>query len=115
MTDAGALTIAVRWREGRVGSVVPALERPRAADLLVARTPAEALELVPRLHAICGHAQTAAARGALAAAGAGLPPVEGSGARVLLEEAQEHLWRLLRDWPEALGVPAGAAGEAFGV
>lgn len=111
MTGPGALRIEVRRAPGRPAAVAAALERPRAADALVGRTPEEAVALVPRLHAICGQAQAAAARAALAAAGHPLPEPPAAGERILLEAAQEHLWRVLRDWPTVLGLPA--AEEPF--
>jgi hypothetical protein len=57
------------------------------------------------LFAVCGGAQRAAAVSALAAAGA--TDVDADAVRdtngVALETIQEHIWRLLIDWPQAMG------------
>lgn len=97
------LTVTVTWDGARVVDAAVALARPRASAVLRGLAAGEALALVPRLFALCGRAQAAAARAALAAAGEPAPPADDDGA-VLREAAQEHLWRVLRDWPRALGV-----------
>ena len=60
---------------------------------------------MPLLFSICAGAQRAAAAGALAAAG--VPGVScsvaGNELGVILETVQEYFWRLLIDWPEAMG------------
>lgn len=96
--------MTVTWDGARVVDAAVALERPRASAAVRGLGAAQALALVPRLFALCGRAQAAAARAALSAAGAPpASPVEDDGA-VLREVAQEHLWRILRDWPRALGL-----------
>ncbi|MFO0584663.1 MAG: hypothetical protein U0229_20520 [Anaeromyxobacter sp.] len=115
----GGVSVEVGWDGARVASARVAFERPRGEALLAGRTPAEALALVPRVFALCGHAQRAAGRAALAAAGAELPADPREGERVLLEAAREHLWRLLQDWPRALGLeldpaPFAAWGRRLG-
>jgi hypothetical protein len=63
------------------------------------------LDWVPRLYSLCGRAQSLAARLALAAAqGQPLAPKPSEVQQLLAEQAQEHLWRLLRDWPTQLGM-----------
>lgn len=97
------LTVTVTWDGVRVVDAAVALARPRASAVLRGLAAGEALALVPRLFALCGRAQAAAARAALAAAGEPVPTADDEGA-VLREAAQEHLWRVLRDWPRALGL-----------
>lgn len=100
-------------RGGRVAALAAESRRPDAAQLLRGRSPADALALVPRLFSLCGKAQAAACRAACAAAaGAGQPVSERDGtlaglddARLAIEAGQEHLWRLLLDWPRLYGLP----------
>lgn len=96
-------------RGGRVVALAAESRRPAAAQLLRGRSPAEALALVPRLFSLCGKAQTAACRAACAAATSAGQPVPAAGlddARIAIEAGQEHLWRLLLDWPRLYGLPA---------
>lgn len=97
--DPGRVAIRL-WPDHRVEV---ACERPKLAPLLVGRTTAEVLALVPLLFAVCGRAQGLAARLAVAAAhgriDAGLDPDQAC-AR---EAAREHAWRLMLDWPAELG------------
>jgi hypothetical protein len=102
--NGGALTISADWDGRRLTRVDLSVVRPRADLLLVGRTPAEVLDWVPRLYSLCGRAQTMAARLALAAAQGESVSLESSDMRLLAEQAQEHLWRLLRDWPTQLGI-----------
>lgn len=54
---------------------------------------------------VCGNAQGAAAAAAIAAAqGLALPESAGLEGSIASEAMQEHLWRLLLDWPKALGL-----------
>lgn len=91
----------------RIDSVVADNRRPHAAQLLVGRSPAEAMALVPQLFALCRCAQSTAAR---LACGAALhePPAEADAAlierQLAAEAAHEHLWRLLLDWPPLFGM-----------
>lgn len=101
------LDIRLSFRPGAIDAVSIARAQPRVAALLRGRTPAAALELLGRLYAVCGRGQRAAAELALAAA-AGTPltatrrrPLAQA---VALEAVQEHLWRLLVDWPRQLGI-----------
>lgn len=77
----------------------------QAMRLLEGRTPAQALQVMPLLFNLCGHAQSAAARDALRNA---LSPFE-SGQRhrlhrqVQLETVREHLLQVHRDWPRLCG------------
>ncbi|HUO79003.1 MAG TPA: hypothetical protein VMU00_02570 [Steroidobacteraceae bacterium] len=102
-----ALEIEVGWRDGAIRSVGVTSQRPQPSRLLAGLEPATVLALLARLYAVCGRAQRACAELALAAAGG---PALGAahraelGRAVAAEAAQEHLWRLLLDWPGALGL-----------
>jgi hypothetical protein len=77
-----------------------------AAALLKGKTPAQVLQLVPLLFSVCGHAQGAAAQAALQAAQqTGLQDGARLEHKICCEVAQEHLWRMLLDWPKLLGLP----------
>lgn len=103
----GQIDVTLGWNGRRVCRVELAVRRPQASRLLLGKPAAEAVALLPRLYRLCGKAQAAAARLALVVArgeAAGLRRDEQ--AAVLVEQIQEHLWRLLRDWPRLLGLPA---------
>ncbi|MBR0566142.1 nickel-dependent hydrogenase large subunit [Azoarcus sp. L1K30] len=104
MSTAGTLRIAARIEDGRCLAARIENSRPRAAGLLVGRSVDEALRLVPALFSLCGRAQGIAARAAVGAARGEpyLPSAEDERA-VSCEAAQEHLWRLLLDWPVRFG------------
>ncbi|WP_139559218.1 nickel-dependent hydrogenase large subunit [Methylotetracoccus oryzae] len=97
----GSVQLQVSWNGTQVTGADITNSRPEAAQLLRHRSPAEALVLVPLLFSICRHAQGTAAAAALASA-EGLSAVTEDIA-VGAEAAREHLWRLLLDWPKALG------------
>ena len=107
MTTAGRLELRVVLDATQaVVAVDVHSTRPAVSVLLSGRPPHAALELVGLLFQLCRHAQGAAAEAALAAA-SGLPaPAEraASEGRVAAEVLQEHLWRLLLDWPTLLGL-----------
>ena len=101
----GQVMIQVRWRGGRLTGLDLASRRPTAARLMVGKTAAEVLALMPRLFSLCGKAQEAAARTALALAQApyeALPARDDAHAPLRREVIGEHLWRLLMDWPARL-------------
>jgi hypothetical protein len=111
MSIEGEIGVTVHWDGRRVRQVDLASTRPLVAmQLLPGRRPGDAAALVPRLYALCGHAQGAACAAALRAAdadAAGLPAIE---ARVVMLEAlQETLFRLLIDAPRALSLPPQTA------
>ena len=105
---AGRVDIALRQQDGRVVEVDLRVARPTAAAAMRGRSADEAQRLLPMLYSICGVAQGAAARLAVAAARgeAAAPQVD---AAVLAEARREHLWRLLLDWPALLGLPSEEA------
>jgi hypothetical protein len=98
---------------GKIARVTAVNRRPLAATLLTGRTPTEAIDLVPKLFSLCSRAQSLAARLACDVA-AGITPRKRPFEEQLLaaEMAQEHLWRLLLDWPPLLGLPAQRAQYA---
>jgi hypothetical protein len=98
----GHLHLEVLWDGKAVTGVNIRNTRPAAFRLLVGRTPAEARTTIPLLFSACRHGQGAAARLALSAAEGSEDRVNGSA--LAAESAQEHLWRLLLDWPEFLGL-----------
>ena len=102
----GVLHLVGRWRDGGVDAVAIRNARPHAARVLVGRPVAEALGLVPLLFSLCGRAQGLAATAACAAAGApGVVRPDAALAErdITIETAQEHLWRLMLDWPALFG------------
>jgi len=114
MSGAGGLRLEASIAGDRVTRVTVANARPLAARVLVGRPVVEALRAVPALFAVCGRAQGLAAVAACAAAGA--QDVERVDAlaeerSVTAEMAQEHLWRLMLDWPALFG--HGSRRERF--
>jgi Ni,Fe-hydrogenase I large subunit len=119
VTLEGELSIRLGWDGHRVTGVAVHSTRPfLATGLFVGRTPAEVVATAPLVYSICAHAHGIAAAGALEAA-SGLDPAPATSAArrlcVVLETVQEHLWRLLVDWPVAMGrageIPAVAAAR----
>ena len=101
------LRLEVAWSAEQATRVIKVTNtRPQAARVLVGRSVEEALKLVPALFSVCGRAQGIAAIAACAAAGA--PAAVRAEAwmeerAVAAETAQEHLWRLMLDWPTLFG------------
>ena len=112
----GELAVHLSWDGHHVQQVTLRSSRPlAAARVLESKRPDEVVAVVPLLFSICGGAQRAAAMGALTAAGAPAPScgAVGDEQTVILETVQEYFWRLLIDWPEAMGrqplaAPVGA-------
>jgi uptake hydrogenase large subunit len=106
LADAGKLSLDVLWDGGLVSGTDIRSTRPMAAQLLKGKTPEQVLHVVPLLFSVCGRAQGAAANAALRAARRSAWPefarVEHS---IVCEAIQEHLWRLMLDWPKLLGLP----------
>jgi uptake hydrogenase large subunit len=106
------LTLTLRLADAgpggaRIDAVDVRDQRADVAAVLPGRSAAEALELITRLYSVCGRAQRLAARLALAAA-RGDPDAASQAERfdVQREALQEHAWRVLLDWPVALGLQA---------
>lgn len=122
MAIEGEIAVTLDWDGTRVRRVIVRSSRPFAASrVLVGREPSVAVAMAPRLFSICAQAQAAASSSAVAMAGGA--PLDTSALallerRVLLENVQEYLWRLLIDLPKAMGgepvfAPVGAARAAI--
>lgn len=97
--------VALNQDESRIDDLQVMLYRPVVSRLFVAQPAKTVRQLVPYLYTLCARAQCAASQAALAAAGArDLPPPEDDH-RLWLEMLHEGFWRLLLDWPSALGLP----------
>lgn len=104
MADVGKLTLVVNWDGSSVGEIEIHSTRPMAAQLLKGKTPAQASHIVPLLFSVCGKAQGAAANAALNAAQQSVWEIASTERLIVCEAMQEHLWRLLLDWPKLLGL-----------
>ena len=107
MNPEGEITVRLSCAEQSVRSVTVTSSRAGLpARLVRGRLAADVQRLVPLLFSICSRAQGAASASAIAAA-QGLPTTIANPARqtleVMLETLQETVWRLLIDWPKALG------------
>ena len=103
MADIGSLVISAHFVAPRLEQIALRLQRPPVARVFVGQLPEAACKMIPYFYALCAEAQRAAAEAALAAAGALDARVVDDRA-LWLECLHEHLWRLLIDWPQALGV-----------
>jgi len=99
----GSLHVTARIRGGVFESCEVTLSRPEVTRLFTGRSAYSVEQLIPGLYALCAQAQWAAAGQALAAAqGMPLPPQR---TQLLWHELlHETLWRLLLDWPAAVGL-----------
>lgn len=110
----GRLDIDLKWHDGVVAQVDIRSSRPlQTPRIFRGKSVEELLQTLPLLYSVCGTAQAHAAVTACEQA-LGLPGLAGRRAArealVWLETAKEHLWRVLLDWPEFLGLPQVAAG-----
>ncbi len=104
--DAGKLTLTVTWDGHEIRAAEVRSTRPLAAKVLAGKTPAQVTQIVPLLFSVCGRAQGAAAAAALQAAQGGTDQIlAATGRQIACEAMQEHLWRLMLDWPRLLGLP----------
>jgi hypothetical protein len=107
LADVGKLTLGVVWDGNSVSATDIRSTRPMAAQILKGKSPAQVLQIVPLLFSVCGRAQGAAAAAALQAAQQGDAAVSATVERTIVcETLQEHLWRMLLDWPKLLGLAA---------
>jgi hypothetical protein len=112
MTLAGEVVVRLAWNGRRVERADVRARTPIAMTPLLAHRRAESvLETLPRIFSLCREGQRAAAAHALHAAGAG-NTTEGPRA-VMLEAAQEHVFRLLIDAPAAMGYEVDAKSVAI--
>ncbi len=110
MTTVGRLRVSARWVDGEVCDLMVDLQRPSVARLFIGQSPESVVTTVPHLFTLCAQAQRAAAQAAIHAA-LGESPCEPASAALWVEALHENLWRLLLDWPVAVGLPP--AREAF--
>lgn len=105
VADAGSLRLNLAWDGQVVRQVDIASTRPQAFRLLNGQTPDKAVQMARLLFNVCGNAQGAAAAAAVAAAQGVKLDVAALERSIACEAMQEHLWRLLLDWPKLLGLP----------
>jgi hypothetical protein len=108
--SAGSLTVRATFTNGRLDNLDVDLRRPAVTQIFHGQAPEAVVKTVPCLYTICAHAQKAAAQAALAVAADDERPATDD-AGLWVELLHENLWRLLLDWPPALGLPP--AKEAF--
>ncbi len=106
MPSSGKLNLRVVWDSKVVRGVEVKSTRPQAYRLLKGKLIKDAIQMIPLLYSVCGKAQHAAAIAAASAAqGIDLKSDTLFEREVACEAMQEHLWRLLLDWPKLLGLP----------
>jgi hypothetical protein len=106
VSDAGKLNLRIDWDGQLIRKVDIDSSRPQAFRLMNGRTPESAVQMARLLFNVCGNAQGAAAAAAIAAAQGGvLADRAAPQRRIACEAMQEHLWRLLLDWPKLLDMP----------
>jgi hypothetical protein len=104
--DAGKLHLSLTWDGKAVREVGINSTRPQAYRLLNGLLPEKAVQMAQLLFNVCGRAQGAAAAAAMAAAqGSDVKDIAALERGIACEAMQEHLWRLLLDWPRLLGLP----------
>ena len=101
--DAGSVQIRLRHDGQKVIAAETACQRPHLARALLGKQADEAAALVPLVYALCGRAQGAAARLAVAAA-RGVESAPQLDPMIEREVIREHLWRWLLDLPGLLGM-----------
>lgn len=105
MIDVGVLRLHLLHDNRSIVGIKVKSTRPQVCQLLKGKMPESVVQLVPALFSLCGRAQGAAAEAAVAAACStdltGTLTLERA---VACEAIQEHFWRLLLDWPKALGL-----------
>lgn len=114
MISAGLLTIRAQWSasDGLSGLDVR-LQRPPVTPLFIGQPASAVVKSLPLIYTLCAEAQRFAGQAALAMA-AGETPEPTHSARLWIEMLHENFWRLLLDWPPALGLaPEKAAFIAW--
>ena len=102
-TSAGLLTVKAHFKDGGLHDIHVNLTRPSVTRLFIGQLPDVVTKTVPYLFTLCSHAQRAAAESAVTAA-LGEAPRAVDSAELWLEVLHENFWRLLLDWPPALGL-----------
>jgi len=111
MTSAGLLAVRAEWVGRQFGQIAVRLQRPPVAQLFVGQIPEAVVKTIPYLYTLCAHAQRAAAQAALAAAMGEARRAVDDG-ELWVELLHENFWRLLLDWPTALGLPPAQSAFA---
>ena len=111
MTSLGLLTVRAGLNKRAIDPLAVQLARPPVTRLFIGQPPEAVVKTVPYLYALCAHAQRAAAQAALAVA-AGEERRAVDDGELWIEFLHENLWRLLLDWPQALGLPPANAAFA---
>lgn len=104
MTSAGQLTVRARFDGRAIRDIAVDLQRPLVTRLFIGQLPDVVIKTVPYLFTLCAHAQRAAAVAAVNMA-LGETLREPEHRELWIEVLHENLWRLLLDWPVALGLP----------
>ncbi|MCX7180087.1 MAG: hypothetical protein NTX56_15430 [Proteobacteria bacterium] len=105
MNPAGALHIQIIRDGSKVLAVDITSSRPRAAQWLSNQPVDASLARLPLLYSVCRRAQESVGHAAVAATRGQFVKLAAETAFVILcETTQEHLWRLLLDWPRQLGL-----------
>jgi hypothetical protein len=102
-TSTGLLTVKARFRERGLYNISVDLTRPSVTRLFIGQLPDAVTKTVPYLFTLCAHAQRVAAEAAVTAA-QGEAPRAFDSTELWLEVLHENFWRLLLDWPPALGL-----------
>jgi len=102
-SSAGLLTVKALFRERALHDIRVGLTRPPVTRLFIGQLPDAVTKTVPYLFTLCAHAQRTAAEAAVTAA-LGEAPRAFDSAELWLEVLHENFWRLLLDWPPALGL-----------
>ncbi|MBL8429541.1 MAG: hypothetical protein JNJ95_06600 [Dechloromonas sp.] len=106
MTQAsGLLIVKADYRARGLHNISVELRRPSLDQLFVGQVPDAVAKTLPYLFTVCAHAQRAAAHAAVTAALDEEPRLFVS-EELWTEVLHENLWRLLLDWPPALGLHA---------
>jgi len=92
-----ALTVGLKQLGGKPRITLSTKGENSASRLLLGRSRAEAMRLVPLIFNLCPAAQSAAAAIAL-----GLPPNTQADLHIAVETLREHALVMLREWPVAL-------------
>ena len=103
MTSAGQLTVGARFDGRKIREIAVNLHRPSVSRLFIGQLPDVVIKTVPYLFTLCAHAQRAAAVAAVNVA-LGETLREPAHRELWIEVLHENLWRLLLDWPVALGL-----------
>ena len=110
MTPPGHLLVRAPREGGALREIAVDPQRPPVPRLFIGQLPDVVIKTVPYLFTLCAHAQRVAAQAAVNAA-LGETPRTPDHAELWIEVLHENLWRLLLDWPVAVGLPP--AKEAF--